>query len=202
MSNVEKVRGVAARVALALMGLPAPRRLRLDLVPTPLGIRVVPVSTPVLAAVDSVSAPEPASEPMLALPPPTPLRVVAARPSTDLLRAADAALVQRSAADHALALHDQMQASLYPDRGADQGVKRVDMGVLKQVYADLLIAHGWAEQPWNLVSEELSRILGCGKKYRNGRKSEGEKPKVRVFHFGPRIYALDETFDFELQEAA
>lgn len=205
----EHAGSVLVRVGRALMGLPQPRRLRLDLKSTPDGILVIPHrSEPVPQALSADSAPVLALPPPVRVPTPAPMQLplfadvsAAQRAAIDdrtaVMRAEEPTRLEpRPAADHAMALLHRLQSD-------PATVGRVDLDVVDGVYRDMLIDLQWAERPWNSVSCELSKLIGATRKtYRNGRA--GEADKVRVFCIpDPAEVELAETWGgASMKEAA
>lgn len=188
-SRQQAARDVLATVGLALLGLKRQPRVKLRLAPTPNGILVLPSPDRIDSADDSVDSEPPAVmlEPVADL--------IAADPNARAL-AHQAALKQRPAGDHAMALLNRLQQE-------PETVGAVDYDLVKGVYADLLIELEWAPHPWARVSQQLRAATGSRKRYRNSRSAAGDVVKVLVFDIpDPRLDEVLEQYEQSLRRAA
>ncbi len=190
---------VIERVTLALMGLPQRPKVRIALQPTLDGIRVLALPTPDLVRTDSAEVVSirpaagrdsvPAAESWLR---PEMLGEIETAAEADAyvdrmarLRRQDADLVQRAAAEHAMALLARLQAEI-------ETTGAVTYEAVTDVYGDLLIEMGWAPRPWAQVSRELRALTGGRKRYVN---KPGGAGKQLVFDIpDPRADQLAETW--------
>jgi hypothetical protein len=192
---------------------PTPAGIMIDAGPA----AVDPVSAPALVVIDSCAAAPPAPstplrlgapvhEPVYELAPalasvPSPPEVVDVGGDVYLprealvcdpmarLRAADAALVVKPAADHAMALLCRLQSDA-------ETVGVVEYETIADIYADMVIELGWAPAKWATVSKHLSDLAGCRKRYVNGPNGKG---KVRVYDIPhPGIDEIAEHFGASL----
>lgn len=168
---------VVERLARALLALPARRQMVLR--PTPAGIMVFPVGATVAGRVDAAPLDDdpladssavgiaPASTPLLLVSPASDAGSPADAAADPMrrLRAADAALEQRPAAEHAMALLNHLQAD-------SDTIGAVDYEIVECAYADVLIELGWAPIRWQTVATHLRALTGSRKRYvnRNGGK--------------------------------
>lgn len=85
---------------------------------------------------------------------------------------------------HPVAVHARALLDWCRDDGVAAVIRAPE---LMEIYLEMCIWHGWADQKWNPVAAEVRRLLGGKKTYAWLRGEDGELHRLRVFKLSGRV---------------